>query len=254
MATTKLFGHLADSDAEEQDSREITDGQNTSILRVAYLLAAADGEVKASEREMFKKSLAQVVGLKMGAPETTELIETVVADADKLLMLRDFYDEDALVQAFLVKVAADLFAIQGAKVACRRAFAVWTSICMSDGEFSPFERRLVRELQHSCNGVRGLEVLGPAVGSIAGCALGALAGALVAKQYEKARRAKKDASGYGPEARIPDAYLKEVEERCQEINVVQAQVEACTDADGRKALEESMACLVESFRDFVENV
>jgi len=235
---------------------------NTAILRVAYLIAASDKDVNQGEREMFKKTVCALQGLKMGDDDTTEFIENVVEDARKLSILRDFYDEGELIKAFVSKVSKDISAIQGNKVDCRRAFAVWTSICMSDGEYSDFERKIVKALQAAINGVSligiasiasglgagalGMAFCAPIVG-VAAAVAGAVIGSKVNGTSEKLK-------GFGPESCIPDAFLKEVEERCREIDEAQEQLSKCTSNDNRKAVEDSLDYLVESFNDFINNV
>ena len=234
---------------------------NTAILRVAYLIAASDKNVNQGEREMFKKTVCALQGLKMGDDDTTEFIETVVEDARKLSILRDFYDEGELIKAFVSKVSKDISAIRGNKVDCRRAFAVWTSICMSDGEYSDFERKILKALQATINGGSLVGMFsaasGMGLGAVFGAALpivgpaAAVAGAVIGS---KVNGASEKLKGFGPEACIPDAFLKEVEERCREIDEAQEQLSKCTSNDNRKAVEDSLDYLVESFNDFINNV
>lgn len=242
---------------------------NNAILRVAYLIAAADGEVKNSELEVFRKTLGALQGAKMGDDDTTALIESIVDDARKLTILRDFYDEDQLMKAFLSKVQKDVQAIQESKVSARKAFAVWISICMADKEFSPFERKLIKTLQSACNGFGGvLEVTtdlhkkmmvggaaaglgmlfgGPLVGGIA-----AVAGLVAARKA--AADGKRTILTFGSDSFVSDEYLDEVEDRCAEIDAAQAQLATCTSPEQKMSIEDSIKCLVESFKEFIINV
>ena len=233
-----------------------SDKANTAILRVAYLIAASDGEVKQSEREVFKSTLCALQGVKMGDDDTTALIQEVVQEAARLAILRDFYNEEEQIRAFLSKVSWDVSVILRRKVACRRAFAAWISICMADKEFSPFERKLIKALQVACNGFASgaefgaeLEFImfgGPNLGAaaaIAGAALGA-----------KKKGTPETIRKFGAEACIPDAFMEEVESRCREIDEAQAQLGRCAKEDERKSIEDSIGCLVESFKEFIDNV
>lgn len=230
---------------------------NTAILRIAYLIAASDKDVNKEEREVFKKTLCALQGLKMGDDETTELIVSVVEDARKFAILRDFYTEEEIVKVFQSKVSKDLIAIQGNKVDCRKAFAVWTSICMADKDFSDFERKLVKGLQATINGASALSslamdgLLGTAVGGILGGLVFGTATAMVGKAKEKTPQKP---VAFGPDARIPDAFLDEVEERCREIDNAQEQLANSKADDERRAIEDSIGYLVESFKRFIVNV
>lgn len=245
----------------ESSSVGTSDKANTAILRIAYLIAASDGEVKQSEREVFKNTLCALQGLKMGDDDTTALIQGVVHEAADLAILRDFYNEGEQIKAFLSKVAADITVIQRSKVACRRAFAAWISICMADKEFSPFERKLIKALQVTCNGFAGATMA--AAGAGLGVGLGLLLGGPIlgtaaaiagAALGAKRKGTSETIQKFGAEACIPDAFLDEVESRCREIDEAQAQLGKCTAEDERKSIEDSIECLVESFKEFVDNV
>ena len=238
-----------------------SDKANTAILRIAYLIAASDGEVKQSERDVFKTTLCALQGLKMGDDDTTALIQGVVQEAAGLAILRDFYNEEELIKAFLSKVAGDVTAIQRSKLACRRAFAAWISICMADKEFSPFERKLIKTLQAACNGLAGVSMMASGAGIGAGLGfflggpiLGAAAAIAGAALGAKKKGTPESAQKFGPDARIPDAFIEEVESRCREIDEAQAQLGGCTADDERRAIEDSIQCLVESFKEFIDNV
>ncbi len=227
-----------------------SDKANTAILRIAYLIAASDSEVKQSEREVFKSTLCALQRLKMGDDDTTALIQGVVQEAAGLAILRDFYNEEEQVKAFLSKVAGDVSVIQRSKLACRRAFAAWISICMADKEFSPFERKLIKALQAACNGLASVSMM--ASGTGIGAGLGFLFGGPILGAKKKGT--PKSAQKFGPDARIPDAFIEEVESRCREIDAAQAQLNGCTAEDERKSIEDSIQCLVESFKEFIDNI
>lgn len=245
----------------ESTSAGTSDKANTAILRVAYLIAASDGEVKQSEREVFKTTLCALQGLKMGDDDTTALIQGVVREAAGLAILRDFYNEEEQVKAFLSKVAGDVAVIQRSKLACRRAFAAWIGICMADKEFSPFERKLIKGLQVAFNGLAGVSMMASGAGIGAGLGflfggpiLGAAAAIAGAALGATKKGTPESVQKFGPDARIPDAFLEEVENRCKEIDEALAQLGGCTADDERRAIEDSIQCLVESFKEFIDNV
>lgn len=237
-----------------------SDKANTAILRIAYLIAASDGEVKKSEREVFKSTLCALQGVKMGDDDTTALIQEVVQEAAKLAILRDFYTEEEQLKAFLSTVSGDVAVIQRSKVSCRRAFAAWISICMADKEFSPFERKLIKSLQVACNGFAGVTMaygagLGAGQGFLFGGPIfGAAAAIAGAALGAKKKGTSETTQKFGADACIPDAFLDEVESRCREIDEAQAQLGRCTAEDERKSIEDSIGYLVESFKEFIDDV
>ena len=197
------------------------------------------------------------------------LIENIIDDARKLTILRDFYDEEQLTKAFLAKVQKDVQTIQESKIAARKAFAVWTSICMADKEYSSFERKLVKTLQSACNGFGGvLEIpadclkksmvggaaagLGMLLGEPLVGGLAAVAGLVAARKAEKDKQ--KTVLSFGSEAFVSDQYLSEVEERCAEIDAAQEQLANCASDDLKTSILDSINCLVESFKDFIINI
>ena len=254
----------------ESNNPSTSDSQkaNNAILRVAYLIAAADGEVKNAELEVFKKTLGALQGAKMGDEDTTMLIENIVEDARKLTILRDFYDEDQLTKAFLAKVQKDVQTIQESKLSARKAFAVWTSICMADKEYSSFERKLVKTLQSACNGFGGvLEVsadlskkmmVGGAAAGLGMFLGGPLVGLAAIAGIVAARKAAADGNKkvltFGTDSFVSDEYLAEVEERCAEIDAAQDQLAACASEEQKSNVEDSINCLVGSFKEFINNI
>ena len=237
----------------------LPDKVNTAILRIAYLIAASDGGVKRAEREVFKSTLCELQGLKMGDDDTTALIQRVVHEAADLAILRDFYNEEEQIKAFLSNVASDLAIIQKSKLACRRAFAVWISICMADKEYSCLEGKLIKALQVACNELTGVKV---AYGTMIGAALGAVIGSSNLSEAVAMTNVALDSSNsempdsvkkFDPDALIPDSFLEEIRIRYIEIQEVQAQLNHCTSDDERKSIKNSIGYLIELFKEFIDN-
>jgi len=224
--------------------------KSEAILRVTYLLAASDGDVRRDEREVFKQTLAALEGFKMGDAETTKFIEDVVEDARKLAFLRDFYSEDEMVKAFLSKAAEDLTTLYGDKVAVRKAFAAWLSICLADKEYSAFERRLVKEMQVALNMIGKAGIAMPLIGGLLGGAVGLLAATVVGGSAKK----KAEKQSFGADAYVSDAFLAEVEDRLVAIDEMQGKLAKCKGKSQKRSLEESLSYLVESLKSFLANV
>lgn len=235
-----------------------------AILRIAYLLAAADGEVRPDEREAFKRTLHVIEGFEFGDPSTTAFIESVVEDGKKLAMLRDFYNDDEMIRAFMEKVAKDVIAIKDDTLFLRRGFACWISISLADKDFSQFEEKIINGLQCTCNGLQE-ELIKPiaAVPGIAGALAGLVGGVAavggialatpVAVAYILGKMALSDKKAFGPEARISDEYLAEVRSRCVAIDDLNSQIESCKSEDAKKSLEGSLGYLVESLKDYIHD-
>lgn len=212
---------------------------NDAILRIAYLLAASDGEVKKPEREVFKKTLDALYGSKMGDEDTTALIEGVVEGARKLMALRDFYNEEQMTKAFLSKVRDDLRFVRRDKVSARKAFAVWISLCIADKDYSSFERHLVKALQSACN---------DATPSLFGF------GRNVVDAFFRSEGRFEDTPDSEEKPLVSDDFLLEVEDRCREIDEARAQLDSCASNDQKYAMAASLESLVASFNEFVVNI
>lgn len=213
-----ISGKAADK-ARRTDSKE-----NSAILRVAYLLAAADGDVSNDEIATFKQTMSLLEGFEMGSQETTSFIESCIEDGRKLMALRHFYADEELVKAFLTKVVSDVRSLCWNKFAVRKAFAVWIAICIADGEYSSFERMLIKRLQNvSSWNTSGLAML---------CCLKAPA---------------------EPEKMITDEFLSELEERITSIHEMQEQLSSCEDAVQKQSLLESIDYLVQSLDEYIHD-
>lgn len=228
-----------------------------AILRIAYLLAAADGDVRADEREAFKRTLKAIDGFEFGEPSTTSFIEAVVEDGKKLSLLRDFYSEDEMIKAFMEKVAKDVVELRDDKLFLRRAFAVWTSICLADKDFSAFEEKIVKGLQSAYNGLT--EPVASALGAmglptLATLLLGPFAAVPAGVAILLGKMALSPKKEYGADACISDDYLSEVRSRCIAIDDLQRQIDECKHEDAKVSMTESLNYLVESMKNFVNNV
>ena len=228
-----------------------------AILRIAYLLAAADGDVKPDEREAFKRTLKAIDGFEFGEPSTTSFIEGVVEDGKKLALLRDFYSEDEMIKAFMEKIAKDVVELRDDKLFLRRAFAVWTSICLADKDFSAYEEKIVKGLQSAYNGLSSAVISGLAIGGIGAAVMGllgpvaAIPAGVAVLLGKMALSPKKE---YGADACISDDYLAEVRSRCIAIDDLQRQIDECKHEDAKVSMTESLHYLVESMKNFVNNV
>ena len=226
-----------------------------AILRIEYLLAESDGDVRADEREAFKRTLKAIDGFEFGEPSTTSFIEKVVDDGKKLALLRDFYSEDEIIKAFMEKVAKDVVELRDDKLFLRRAFAVWTSICLADKDYSAFEEKVVKGLQSAYNGLAAPSIFGGmGLPTFSTLLLGPFAAVPVGVAILLGKMALSPKKEFGAVSGLPDDDLAEVRSRCIAIDDLQSQIEECKHEDAKASLTESLHYLVESMKNFVNNV
>jgi len=117
------------------------------IIRVAFMVAALDGEVTDSEYETFRKMALEC----RGADEKTaeEALEGAMRSAGYLMLLSKRVSEDALVNAFIGEAEDALPAGFAAMPVddIRRAVVTWIAMGMSDGEYSGRERACIEGLR-----------------------------------------------------------------------------------------------------------
>ncbi len=226
--------------------------KNESIARVAYLIAASDGKAKKEEREAFAKTLQAIHGFDFGEPDTTAFIEKVLSDADNLIRLREFYNDEQMIKALMTKVAADVMAIKNDQLALRKAFAVWVNICVSDGTYSNFERKIIKGLQAASNSLRTPSTLGELFGGTGLPCLGPVS-MMVDLTVALCRVAVKPEQKFGANAAISDEFLAEVESRCDAINQLGQQLSKSKDKAEKEEIKFAIEGLIDSFNDFIKD-
>lgn len=136
----------------EETENAISHAQAKAILKVAYLLAAVDGNISSGEKALFRTLMRKLFGDRYLDGDVLSYLEEVAEDARKLVQLRDFYsEEDEIVKAFAGKAATAVSELLCSRYALRSAFAVWISMCCADGDYSAIERKAVSTLLGSIN-------------------------------------------------------------------------------------------------------
>ncbi len=132
-----------------------------AVLEVAFLLTAIDGSVDESERRMFDKLSAECKNVDV------DQAKSVLRFADKSVkrLLAAFpkngihgkmrkEEERKFIAKFMKEVDSVCdwsdFARSSARV--RKAFAMWISMCLADGNYTETERRGISELAKMFNG------------------------------------------------------------------------------------------------------
>ena len=117
------------------------------VLKVAFMVAALDGEVSDAEYEAFSLMAKECPGYtEAGAAKA---LDEAMRSAGYLLLLSKRVDESVLVKAFLAEADAampDGF-IDSSVEDVRRAVTTWVAMAMSDGDYSPRERACVEALR-----------------------------------------------------------------------------------------------------------
>jgi len=234
---------------------------NEAILRIAYLLAASDGNVKPDERESFAQSLRSIDGFVFGEPEANAFLESVVEDGRKLAILADFYNDEERIKAFMHRVTPEILVLKDNKHALRRAFAAWIDICISDKDYSAFEERLVKGLQIIFNKLHENPLLAVEISSVFGSIFGArgktsevtislspefvelLGNAAMCTDVE-----------YGENSCIPDSYIEEVKSRCLAIKDVSGKLAKSKSKADKESFGETLKFLVAAMKEFVDDV
>jgi len=137
-----------------------------AVLEVAFLFTALDGSVDESERQMFDRLATECKDLdvdqaKIVLRRTDKAVKRLLAAyqrlvANKKVSLMGKVAQDVFIRDFMNEVDricdwAD-FARSSERV--RKAFAMWISMCLADGDYSEMERKGMVALQKKLNGYR----------------------------------------------------------------------------------------------------
>ena len=141
MNLTKLIGSF--------NLRKFSKASRTDfgVLKVAFMVAALDGEVTDAEYKAFDALAKKCRGYTAEAAETA--LDEAMRSAGYLMLLSKRAKEDALVKAFLTEAQAALpmgFAYFSADDV-RRAIVTWIAMGMSDGDYSAREKACIEALR-----------------------------------------------------------------------------------------------------------
>ena len=127
--------------------REKISRTDLGILKVAFMIAALDGEVTDAEYDAFDLLAKKCRGY---TPElAAEALNSAMRSAGYLILLSKRVDDAKLVQAFLAEAKAALpdgFAYLSVEDV-RRAVITWIVMGLSDGEYSRRERKCIEALR-----------------------------------------------------------------------------------------------------------
>lgn len=139
----KLFASVRD---------KVTGGQklgnvDSAVLRVAMMIAALDGDVSEAELATFEKLAAQCRGF--NKESAAKVFDEGLHAAGYLMLQAKRLNQKKLVELFADEAIAmmpDDFVL-GSGADIRRAFVMWTTMAMSDRDYSDVERKAIAEFR-----------------------------------------------------------------------------------------------------------
>ena len=245
-----------DSDHTRADGPAIGFDNAKSILRVAYLLTAVDGQIAESEQKLFRKIAQELFGEKFVSPEAMGFFVECDESARKLMTLRSFYTEDReIITAFLEEARSSVSKLSSDNRVLRHAFAIWIGICCADRDYSDVERLAIQSMQAAANA--GAFALASALSLAAFVPVPAAAVALAIPAVRKAKGAADKAiadvlrSTFNL-AKIPDSFLKTVETHIKKIGSIFDKAEKATSAAAKRNYLDMYEFEVETLKDYID--
>ena len=143
MATSKVKVSKRKSSQKDATSFDSTSGE-FAILKIAFLLAALDGKIDETEREMYDRLAEQCKNIDVD--QAQEVLKEVDAATKRLLEVKNRKDKSA--GSGLV-CDWPSFVKDSSRV--RRAFVMWTAMAMADGDYAAIERKAIERLRAKVN-------------------------------------------------------------------------------------------------------
>ena len=194
--------------------------RSLATLDVAYLLANIDGWFTEKQEACFEK-----IALSLGKKPSDVSAHAVGLNA-KLAHLRDKLTQEELLDTFIMECRIYSEVFDGLLIPSRRAFALWITLGLADGEITPIYRKalelLRQEFKHSAllfGAIGALPVLGASsfVGGVSLGVVSAIAGGLKCLKY------KEKLDKYAP--LISEDFLLQAERIIAEIIKLEAELE-----------------------------
>lgn len=169
MATSKVKASKRKSSQKDATSFDSTSGE-FAILKIAFLLAALDGKIDETEREMYDRLAEQCRDIDIDQAQkvlkevdaaTKRLLDAKNSErkavAGGLLISFSIVPEERSQEMFLDKFMEEADAVcdwpsfvkDSSRV--RRAFVMWTAMAMADGDYAAIERKAIERLRAKVN-------------------------------------------------------------------------------------------------------
>ena len=206
------------------NSAECIERRTMATLDVAYLLANIDGWFSEKQETCFEKIAASL------GKKPSDISAHAVGLNAKLAHIRERVTEDELLGAFIAECRSYCEAFDGMLIPSRRAFALWITLGLADGEMSSTYRKalelLRKEFKHSAllfGAMGALPVYGAAavVGGVGMGLLAAIAGGL------KTLKHKQTLDKYVP--LVSEEFMLQAERIIAEASRLEAEIAAVPD-------------------------
>ena len=206
------------------NSAERIERRTMATLDVAYLLANIDGWFTEKQETCFEKIAASL------GKKPSDVSAHAVGLNAKLAHIRERVTEDELLGAFIAECRSYCEAFDGMLIPSRRAFALWITLGLADGEMSSTYRKaldlLRKEFKHSAllfGAMGALPVYGAAavVGGVGMGLLAAIAGGL------KTLKHKQTLDKYAP--LVSEEFMLQAERIIAEASRLEAELAAAPD-------------------------
>ena len=205
--------------AVNTNSRERTEKRVQATLDIAYLLGNLGNWYSENQEKCFEK-IAACLGRKPG-----DVSPDAVGLNAKLAHLRSRVSEEELLAQFIDSVRSSCESFGGMLIPSRRAFALWITLGLADGEMPALYRKalqlLRREFKHSAllfGALGGLPVF-PLAAGVGGTGMGifcAIMGGLQGLKH------KQQLDKYAP--LISEKFLEEAEALIRKMNGLESQL------------------------------
>ena len=206
------------------NSAERIERRTMATLDVAYLLANIDGWFSEKQETCFEKIAASL------GKNPSDVSAHAVGLNAKLAHIRERVTEDELLGAFIAECRSYCESFDGMLIPSRRAFALWITLGLADGEMSSTYRKalelLRKEFKHSAllfGAMGALPVYGAAtvVGGVGMGLLAAIAGGL------KTLKHKQTLDKYVP--LVSEEFMLQAERIIAEASTLEAEIAAVPD-------------------------
>ncbi len=206
------------------NSAERIERRTMATLDVAYLLANIDGWFSEKQETCFEKIAASL------GKKPSDISAHAVGLNAKLAHIRERVTEDELLGAFIAECRSYCESFDGMLIPSRRAFALWITLGLADGEMSSTYRKalelLRKEFKHSAllfGAMGALPVYGAAavVGGVGMGLLAAIAGGL------KTLKHKQTLDKYVP--LVSEEFMLQAERIIAEASRLEAEIAAVPD-------------------------
>ena len=224
VETVKNLDAVTLVNAINVNSAERIERRTMATLDVAYLLANIDGWFSEKQETCFEKIAASL------GKKPSDVSAHAVGLNAKLAHIRERVTEDELLGAFISECRSYCESFDGMLIPSRRAFALWITLGLADGEMSSTYRKaldlLRKEFKHSAllfGAMGALPVYGIA-SAVGGVGLGlvtAIAGGL------KTLKHKQTLDKYAP--LVSEEFMLQAERIIAEASSLEAEIAAVPD-------------------------